>query len=121
MATEIRIPEATVDLHAILTVAVVRIHVVILIVIVVDTVLVPDRGAVRTASRDTLAPSPGLILEVVAAVREVRGTEANGELLATAIIRSPTDAWAFSDSAFTRPNVKFATYSRSTATSKAFK
>lgn len=92
MAIEIPIPEAIVDLHAILTVAVVRIHVAVLIVTIVDTVLVLDRGPVRTVNRDILVPSPGLILEVVAAAHEVRGTEANGELLAMAITRNPTDA-----------------------------
>lgn len=123
MVTENLIPEALVDLRTTRTVAVVRIHVAVLIVIVVDIVLdhVHARVAVRTANRDILDQSRGLILVVIAAAHEVHGMEASGELLAMAIIRSPIDAWAFSDLAFIPPNVKFVRYSQSMAIWKAFK
>lgn len=123
MATEIRIPEATVDLHVVRTVAVALIPVGALIVTIVNTVLDHVRGPVRIANRGTRldrSPSPGLILVVIEAVHEVPGMEANDELPVT-IIRSLTDAWAFLDSAFTRPNVKFVIYSRNMEILKASK
>ena len=118
MATEILIPEATVDHHAIRTVAVVHVHVVVLIVTVVNTVLDHVRVAVRIV-RGILDQGP--IPEVIVAVHEVHGTVANDGPLAIAIIRSRIDASAFLDSAFTLANVKFAIYSPSTELWKAFK